>query len=81
MRHYKNINQGSSVLAYEYGNEWITIEYVTGNLHTYKYADAGRSHVESMKKYADKGKGLDSYISQHHLRRKSQQKEITVFMV
>lgn len=74
MKHYKNLNYGSSVLAYEYGSEWITIEYVSGRVHTYKYEDTGKEHVDAMKKYADKGKGLDSYIAQNHLKAKNNKK-------
>ncbi|WP_084022286.1 hypothetical protein [Chlorobaculum limnaeum] len=59
---YKNIHRLSSILAYELGDESIRIEFVSGAVREYTYANVGRDHVEAMKKCATKGKGLGSYV-------------------
>lgn len=59
---YKNLHRLSSILAYEIGDESITIEFVSGAVREYTYEKVGRDHVEAMKKCAIKGKGLGSYV-------------------
>jgi hypothetical protein len=65
---YKNVNRLSSILFYEYGDEWIRVEFVSGAVREYNYQNVGRDHVEAMKKCAVKGKGLGSYVmkNEHH---------------
>lgn len=59
---YKNVHRISSILAYEIGDDSITIEFVSGAVRNYTYENVGIDHVEAMKKCAVKGKGLGSYI-------------------
>jgi hypothetical protein len=62
MKEYKNVHGSSSVLAYEYGNDWIQVKFESGTTCKYTYKNSGRFNVEAMKQCADNGKGLSSYI-------------------
>lgn len=73
---YKNINRFSSILAYEFGNEWIRIEFVSGAVREYTYEKVGKDHVEAMKKCALRGKGLGSYVLNHEDHFKAYKKNI-----
>lgn len=59
---YKNVHRLSSILAYEISDDSIRIEFVSGAVRLYTYANVGKTHVEAMKKCAVKGKGLGSYV-------------------
>lgn len=64
---YKDIDGDSGVLSYEYGTDWITVEFERGQQRHYKYtyASAGSIHVDRMKTLADQGEGLNSYINKN----------------
>ena len=64
---YKDIDGDSGILSYEYGADWILIEFERGAQRHYKYtyASAGAHHVDCMKKLADQGEGLNSYINKN----------------
>lgn len=62
MKEYKNINHHSSVDAYDYGEDWICVRFFSGIKRTYTYERYGRLNVEAMKRCADEGVGLSSYI-------------------
>jgi hypothetical protein len=63
MENYKNLSGDSGVKAYELGSDSITVEFNDGKVYQYTYQSAGRENVESMKKLAVAGKGLNSFIS------------------
>lgn len=65
MTPYKNLSWSSNVLAYSYDENSITVQFKSWTWTTYKYtyASATSTHVEKMKKLADSGKWLNSYIS------------------
>lgn len=62
MIHYKNHNCFSSIKYYDYGKDWIRIEFVTGENRTYTHKKSGRRNVSKMKRFAKRGKGLGSFI-------------------
>lgn len=62
LQHYLNFGGNSNVLSYEYGNTYITVQFSSGHPYTYSYESAGRENVETMKKLADQGQGLNSFI-------------------
>jgi hypothetical protein len=63
MQMYKNLGGDSNIKCYEIGNDYIdVIFYGTAKTYRYSYASAGRHHVEQMKKLAEQGIGLNSYI-------------------
>ncbi len=66
MEKYKNINRNSGVHSYEITDTSIIVKFKgTSKLYTYSYRRAGKYHVESMKKLAIKGRGLNAYINYH----------------
>lgn len=64
MIRYKNLEGHSGVTAYEPGTDSIAVEFGHETIYLYTYRSAGRAMVEQMKKLAQKGKGLSTYISQ-----------------
>lgn len=61
---YKDINNDSGVHSYETGFDYIVVRFKrTSQTYTYSYASAGQHHVEEMKRLADLGNGLNSYIN------------------
>lgn len=65
MKPYRDNNRDSSVLAYEYGNDYISIQFKTGIKYTYRSVRIGSSHLAIMKQKADSGEGLNSYINKN----------------
>lgn len=64
MKRYADINGDSGVVAYEIDDGSITVQFEgTIQLYTYSYASAGQSHIETMKKLAAQGDGLNAYIN------------------
>ena len=62
MKKYRNLGGNSGVLNYESGNAYIIVEFSDRWKYTFSYKKAGRNHVEEMKRLAEKGQGLNSYI-------------------
>lgn len=63
MKRYRNLDGNSGVAAYECGDGFIRIRFVNGE--TYEYTDevTGRAHVANMRKLAQAGLGLATYVS------------------
>lgn len=55
----------SGVVAYEIAVDSITIEFKSGSVYLYDYANTGKTNVETMKQLATKGSGLSTFISKH----------------
>lgn len=62
---YDNAGGNSGVAAYEIGDNWIEVEFKRGKHrhYLYDYNSTGEIHVETMKKLAHMGHGLNSYIT------------------
>ena len=65
MGQYKDIEGDSNVLAYEVGQDSITIMFNSGDVYLYDYRSAGQHHIEQMKELAVVGEGLNGYIRQY----------------
>lgn len=65
MTRYRNRGGNSGVKAYEIGQNFIKIQFATGETYLYDYANPGKEHVEKMKILAQAGKGLSTYIGRH----------------
>ncbi|MFA6474760.1 MAG: hypothetical protein WCV88_01000 [Patescibacteria group bacterium] len=71
MQPYKNLSGQSGVKAYEYGTNYIVVQFKTQNIsdgcdtYEYTYRSAGAMCVNDMKHCADLGAGLNSYINLH----------------
>ena len=62
MKIYSNLNGKSSIVGYNAGFDRISVKFRDGRVYTYSYSKAGVYHVENMKKLAEQGYGLNSYI-------------------
>ena len=65
MKSYYNLNGNSSIVAYEYGSDYIRVQFSDGAVYLYTYQTAGRTNIEHMKELADKGHGLCSFIQRY----------------
>jgi hypothetical protein len=63
MKPYKDINGDSGVLAYEYGDDWIRVQFKHGDPYLYRSSVIGSGHLNTMKRLADSGDGLNAYIN------------------
>lgn len=64
MQVYKDINHDSGVRGYEIGDTYITVWFDgTARSYTYSYASAGAENVETMKRLAENGDGLNAFIN------------------
>lgn len=68
---YRDFHGDSGVIFYRYGEDWIEVELQRGiqRYYTYTYASAGAGHIEQMKRHADAGDGLNSYINKNVAKR------------
>lgn len=66
MEIYSDIDNDSGVHGYEINDTSITIYFKgTSKPYTYSYSRAGQHHVETMKRLARTGDGLNEYINDH----------------
>lgn len=54
---------GSNISGYDYGDDYIQVEFQNGETYTYTYESAGKENVEQMKGFAESGSGLNGYIN------------------
>ncbi len=58
------LNSASGIQAYDYGDDFIRIQFEDGTIYLYTYESTGAYHIEQMKKLAQLGKGLNTFINQ-----------------
>jgi len=63
MNRYQNLGGDSGVIAYEIGDDFIEVQFKDGWIYLYTYMSTGRGDVETMKRLAAAGQGLNSFIS------------------
>jgi hypothetical protein len=64
MKRYRDLSGRSGVTAYEDFDEAIAVLFQDGGLYLYDYEATGEDDVEEMKRLAEAGEGLATYISQ-----------------
>lgn len=62
MKAYRDINGDSGISAYNYGHDWIKVQFKGGNTYEYQASKIGQAHITAMKALADASDGLNSYI-------------------
>lgn len=62
---YKDYDNDSGVSSYRYGDTYIQVEFTSGKKYLYTYESAGKENIENMKKLAEDGNGLNSYINKN----------------
>ena len=65
MQSYCDFSLHSDVIGYEYGEEYIRVQFSNGDIYLYTYMSAGKRYIESMKSLADCGDGLSSFIKKY----------------
>ena len=63
VKRYKRLHGESGVVAFESGKNFIRVKFTDGEVYTYTHKSAGKDAIDAMKKLADEGRGLSSYIS------------------
>ena len=63
MTPYKNIDGDSNVIVYETGADFIRVQFSRGEIYLYTYESAGAANIEHMKRLAEAGHGLNSFIN------------------
>ena len=63
MQRYTNRSGESGVVAYELGPDWIAVKFSEGSVYRYDGKRPGRPFVAEMKRLAERGQGLSTYIS------------------
>jgi len=62
MEEYKNLNEGSGIIAYEIANDSISVQFNTGMVYVYTRNSVGSVYLNRMKVMAHNGRGLNSFI-------------------
>ena len=65
MPNYANTSGRSGVVAYEEGDDSITVSFRDGSSYLYTYQSAGQANVEHMKSLAHGGNGLNAFINRN----------------
>jgi len=65
MKAYGHRGDHSGVTHYESGEDYIKILFNNGAIYLYTNAITGKKHIIQMKKLAEEGRGLSTYVSQH----------------
>jgi hypothetical protein len=65
MERYKNRSHESGVVAYQIGRGSITVKFIGGEKYIYTDKSAGAGSIAKMKRLAEEGAGLSTFISQH----------------
>ena len=63
MQPYANNSGQSNVVAYYIGDDFIVVQFPHNSFYKYTYSSAGQAAIESMKRFAESGSGLGTYIS------------------
>ena len=65
MNRYTESDVKSRVSAYEFGDDWIHVEFSDGVVYEYTHASAGAHYIEMMKRLAKAGVALNEFIDMH----------------
>lgn len=65
MEPYRNLSGDSGVEAFEIGDDFVAVRFKSGTVYWYTAASVGARHLAALKRLAERGQGLSTYISQH----------------
>jgi hypothetical protein len=63
MPEYRNLSGESGVLAYAVQEGAITVQFVDGHTYLYTNRSAGEANIREMQAFAERGRGLSTFIS------------------
>ena len=64
MKRYKDYNADSGVVGYESGRDYIRVRFKDRSVYRYTYRSTGAKKIEEMKRLAEEGDGLTTFINQ-----------------
>lgn len=73
VKRYGNRAGNSGVTGYECTDEQIAVRFKSGETYVYTRALIGKAHLAAMKRRAEAGRGLSTYINQHPVVREGHQ--------
>lgn len=65
MERYRNLGGDSNVAAYELGDGSITVQFNDGSVYLYTNLSAGPANIIELKRLAQVGQGLNSFINRY----------------
>ncbi|MFI5159213.1 MAG: hypothetical protein ACHQF4_10135 [Sphingobacteriales bacterium] len=65
MHPYQNSNHDTGIIAYQFGTDHIAVQFKDGSIYMYTNKSAGAKAIKQMKKLAEAGAGLTTFINQH----------------
>lgn len=65
MEQYKDLSGHSGIEAYEIGADFIRVKFINNSIYLYTNTSSGAANISWMKKLAQRGYGLSTFISQH----------------
>lgn len=65
MRSYQSLNHNTGVIAYQNGLDHIAVQFKDGSIYLYTNKSAGMDSITQMKKLAEAGAGLTTFINKH----------------
>ena len=65
MKRYKSLEADTGVTGYETGRDYIRVRFKNRAIYRYTYASTGANKIEAMKRLAEQGDGLTTFINQH----------------
>lgn len=69
MAKYANRGGDSGITDYECGKDYIQVSFRDGSVYVYTAESAGVENIEQMKRLAQEGEGLNSYINRYARKR------------
>lgn len=63
MKPYGSRDRDAGVVAYDYGPNWIQLEFAGGKIYEYLKAKIGAANLRAMKRLADSGEGLTTFVN------------------
>jgi hypothetical protein len=63
MRNYANLSGDSGVSGYDIGAAGVIVRFVDGTRYRYTAASAGAANLKEMKRLAEAGRGLSTFIA------------------
>ncbi len=63
MHRYKNLSGQSNVVFYEFGSDFIKVQFGDGSVYLYNTQSTGSADITEMQRLAVAGSGLNRFIS------------------
>lgn len=65
MKPYKDRDNNSNILGYEYGERWIKVYFKDNSEYEYSGSGCSQYMIDQMRYLADQGEGLNAYINKN----------------